>query len=66
MWRGGAHATWQRVRSSFTPPPPPPFPPILPAQCSWNNGWGDNGLFKIARGGSTCGIEDDLVAGKAV
>ena len=45
--------------------------PLLPSLFSlppnsWNNGWGDNGLFKIARGGSTCGIEDDLVAGKAV
>ena len=53
------------ARRSLPPLPPLP-PPILPAQCSWNNGWGDNGLFKIARGGSTCGIEDDLVAGKAV
>lgn len=30
---------------------------------SWNNGWGDNGLFKIARGIDTCGVEEDMVAG---
>lgn len=30
---------------------------------SWNEGWGDNGLFKIARGANECGIEDEIVAG---
>lgn len=25
---------------------------------SWNNGWGDQGLFKIRRGTDECGIED--------
>jgi cathepsin B len=30
---------------------------------SWNNGWGDNGTFKILRGESHCGIEDEIVAG---
>jgi hypothetical protein len=29
---------------------------------SWNNGWGDQGLFKIQRGVDSC-VEDDLVAG---
>jgi len=30
---------------------------------SWNEGWGDNGLFKILRGSDHCGIESDPVAG---
>jgi cathepsin B len=30
---------------------------------SWNEGWGDKGLFKIARGGNECGIEEEIVAG---
>ena len=30
---------------------------------SWNEGWGDNGLFKILRGSDECGIESGLVAG---
>jgi len=30
---------------------------------SWNNGWGDNGFFKILRGSDECGIEDGVVAG---
>ena len=30
---------------------------------SWNNGWGDNGTFKILKGESHCGIEDEIVAG---
>jgi cathepsin B len=32
---------------------------------SWNNYWGMNGSFMIARGTDECGIEDDLVAGTA-
>jgi len=31
---------------------------------SWNNDWGDNGFFKIARGTDECGIEDYIVAGQ--
>lgn len=31
---------------------------------SWNEGWGDNGFFKILRGKDQCGIEDGVVAGK--
>lgn len=27
---------------------------------SWNEQWGDNGYFKIARGSDECGIEDDV------
>jgi cathepsin B len=27
---------------------------------SWNEQWGDNGTFKIARGTDECGIEDDI------
>ena len=27
---------------------------------SWNEEWGDNGYFKIARGTDECGIEDDV------
>lgn len=27
---------------------------------SWNDQWGDNGYFKIARGTDECGIEDDV------
>lgn len=30
---------------------------------SWNDTWGDNGLFKILRGSDECGIESDVVAG---
>jgi cathepsin B len=30
---------------------------------SWNEGWGDNGTFKILKGQSECGIEDGIVAG---
>lgn len=29
---------------------------------SWNNSWGDNGTFKIKRGGNQCGIESGAVA----
>ena len=30
---------------------------------SWNNGWGDNGTFKILRGNDHLGIESEIVAG---
>jgi len=30
---------------------------------SWNEGWGDKGLFKILRGKNECGIEGGVVAG---
>ncbi|XP_023016606.2 cathepsin B isoform X2 [Leptinotarsa decemlineata] len=30
---------------------------------SWNEDWGDKGLFKIIRGRNECEIEDDIVAG---
>jgi cathepsin B len=30
---------------------------------SWNEDWGDNGIFKIQRGSDECGIEDEIVAG---
>jgi cathepsin B len=30
---------------------------------SWNNDWGDNGFFKIARGSDECGIESSIYAG---
>jgi len=30
---------------------------------SWNEGWGDNGTFKILRGENHCGIEEEIVAG---
>jgi len=30
---------------------------------SWNEDWGDKGLFKIQRGNNECGIESGLVAG---
>jgi len=30
---------------------------------SWNEGWGDNGTFKILRGTNHCGIEEDVVGG---
>jgi cathepsin B len=32
---------------------------------SWNDTWGDEGTFKIARGTDECGIEDDVVGGMA-
>ncbi|KAG5888673.1 hypothetical protein JTB14_022257 [Gonioctena quinquepunctata] len=30
---------------------------------SWNEDWGDKGLFKILRGKNECGFEDQMVAG---
>jgi cathepsin B len=30
---------------------------------SWNEDWGDQGYFKIRRGGNECGIEGQIVAG---
>jgi len=30
---------------------------------SWNEGWGDQGFFKILRGSNECGIEGGCVAG---
>jgi cathepsin B len=27
---------------------------------SWNEEWGDSGLFKILRGTNECGIEEDM------
>lgn len=30
---------------------------------SWNNSWGEQGLFKILRGSDECGIESSVVAG---
>mmetsp|Transcript_18294 Transcript_18294/g.30672 ORF Transcript_18294/g.30672 Transcript_18294/m.30672 type:complete len:353 (-) Transcript_18294:441-1499(-) len=30
---------------------------------SWNDSWGEEGLFKILRGSNECGIEDSVVAG---
>lgn len=32
---------------------------------SWNNTWGEKGLFKILRGENHCGIEGQIVAGEA-
>lgn len=32
---------------------------------SWNDSWGENGLFKILRGSDECGIESSVVAGEA-
>jgi len=32
---------------------------------SWNDQWGDHGLFKIARGKNECGIESQVSAGTA-
>ena len=32
---------------------------------SWNNEWGDQGLFKIKRGTNECGIENSVQAGLA-
>lgn len=31
---------------------------------SWNDSWGENGLFRILRGTDECGIESDVVAGE--
>ncbi len=31
---------------------------------SWNEGWGDNGTFKILRGSDHLGIESEIVAGR--
>ncbi len=33
---------------------------------SWNEGWGDNGTFKILRGVNHCGIESGAVAGTVI
>ena len=30
---------------------------------SWNEGWGNNGFFRIRRGNNECGIEGQIVAG---
>ncbi|TGZ62829.1 hypothetical protein CRM22_007234 [Opisthorchis felineus] len=30
---------------------------------SWNEGWGDDGYFKMLRGKNECGIEDEVTAG---
>jgi len=30
---------------------------------SWNEGWGENGTFKILRGENHCGIEEEMVTG---
>ncbi|XP_064459554.1 cathepsin B-like [Ornithodoros turicata] len=30
---------------------------------SWNTDWGENGYFRILRGGNECGIEGDVIAG---
>ncbi|CAN0486448.1 unnamed protein product [Discosporangium mesarthrocarpum] len=32
---------------------------------SWNNSWGEEGLFRIVRGVNSCGIEGQIVAGEA-
>ncbi len=32
-------------------------------QNSWTTSWGDDGLFKIARGSDECGIESGIVTG---
>nr|CAI5828719.1 unnamed protein product [Callosobruchus analis] len=37
--------------------------PYWLATNSWNEHWGDNGLFKVLRGGNECGIEERVVAG---
>ncbi len=31
---------------------------------SWNDSWGEKGLFKILRGKDECGIESSVVAGE--
>jgi cathepsin B len=28
---------------------------------SWNEGWGDKGMFKILRGVDECGIESEIL-----
>lgn len=33
---------------------------------SWNEGWGDNGLFKIRRGTNECGVDNSTTAGVPV
>jgi len=33
---------------------------------SWNEAWGEKGLFRIIRGQNECGIENQAVAGLAV
>lgn len=30
---------------------------------SWNEDWGDKGLFKIRRGDNECGFESEITAG---
>jgi cathepsin B len=32
---------------------------------SWNDSWGEDGIFRILRGSNECGIEDGVVAGDA-
>jgi cathepsin B len=32
---------------------------------SWNESWGEGGMFRIARGENECGIEGQIVAGLA-
>lgn len=33
---------------------------------SWNEGWGENGLFKILRGSNHVGIEGGIYAGRVI
>jgi len=33
---------------------------------SWNEDWGDNGLFKIRRGTNECGIDNSTTGGVPV
>lgn len=32
---------------------------------SWNDSWGEKGLFRIRRGVNECGIEGSVVSGEA-